>query len=100
MQISRYTRLKSNGALKNMPKIVIRNRSTDVFITYNPGITRLDRIAADMYQDDTLYWLILLANPQYYSEFDIPYRTVIRIPMPLNEVLAEFQTKITENQNT
>ena len=100
MQFSRYSKLISNGTLRSMPKIVIKNRTTDVFITYNSNITRLDRIAADMYQDDTLYWLILLANPQFYSEFDIPHRTVIRVPMPLNEVMAEFQTKVIENQTT
>jgi len=83
-----------------MPKIKIANRPTDVFLTYNSSKTRLDRIAADIYQDDTLYWLIMLANPQYYSEFDIPYNSIIRVPMPLNDVMAEFQTKIVINQIT
>lgn len=97
MENSRYVQLKSNGKLKNFPKVNIKKRPTDIFMTYNPQVTRLDRIAASMYGDDTLYWLILLANPQYYVEFDIPKNSVIRIPLPLNDVMAEFQTKQLSN---
>lgn len=97
MEISRYFQLKSNGKLKNFPRVTIKNRSTDVFMTYNSKLTRLDRIASNMYGDDTLYWLILLANPQYYVEFDIPTNSVIRIPYPLNDVMAEFQSKQLNN---
>lgn len=100
MNISRYTKLISNGKMANMPKVRISNRASDIYITYNSNLTRLDRIAGDIYQDDTLYWLIMLANPQYYSEFDIPYNSIIRVPMPLNDVMAEFQNKIVKNQVT
>lgn len=100
MNISRYTKLISNGKMANMPKVKISNRPSDLFITYDSKRTRLDRIAGEIYQDDTLYWLILLANPQYYSEFDIPYNSILRVPLPLNDVMAEFQTKIIRNQVT
>ena len=100
MNISRYSKLINNGKMANMPKVKISSRPTDVFLTYNPNKTRLDRIAGDIYQDDTLYWLILLANPQYYSEFDIPINSILRVPMPLNDVMAEYQTKIIRNQIT
>lgn len=100
MNISRYTKLISNGKMANMPKVKISNRPSDLFITYDSKRTRLDRIAGEIYQDDTLYWLILLANPQYYSEFDIPYNSILRVPMPLNDVMAEYQTKIVRNQVT
>lgn len=100
MKISRYSDLIQNGKMANMPAIKIKNRSSDVFMTYNPNLTRLDRIAADMYGDDTLYWLILLANPQYYSEFDIPAKAIIRIPMPMQDVMGEFLTKLKDKQVT
>lgn len=100
MKISRYSDLIRNGKMANMPAIKIRNRSSDVFMTYNPELTRLDRIAADMYGDDTLYWLILLANPQYYSEFDIPSKSIIRVAMPLQDVMGEFLTKVIDKQVT
>lgn len=97
MEKSRYAQLKTNGKLKDFPKVKIKNRSTDIFMTYNSKVTRLDRMAATVYGDDTLYWLILLANPQYYVEFDIPTNSVIRVPLPLNEVMAEFQSKQISN---
>lgn len=96
--ISRYGELVSNGKLISMPSIKIENRATDVYMTYDANITRLDRIAADIYGDDTLYWLILLGNPQYYSEFDIPQNSIIRVPMPLQDVMAEFLVKVKNNQ--
>jgi hypothetical protein len=94
MPVSRYAKLKFNGEMRSLPKIKISNRSTDIFVTYNPNKTRLDRIAADAYGDDTLYWLILLANPQYYMEFNIPSGAVIRVPNPISDVLSEFNSKI------
>lgn len=96
--ISRYGELVSNGKLTNMPSIKIENRATDIFVTYDANVTRLDRIAADIYGDDTLYWLILMANPQYYSEFDIPQKSIIRVAMPLQDVMAEFLVKVNKNQ--
>jgi hypothetical protein len=99
MAFSRYSKLIVNGEIRSFPKVKISFRTTDIYINYNPNVTRLDRIAADAYGDDTLYWLILLANPQYYMEFDIPSGAVIRIPSPLSEAISEFNSKI-YNSNT
>lgn len=98
MPVSRYAKLKFNGEMRSLPKVKINIRSTDIYVTYNPNKTRLDRMAADAYGDDTLYWIILLANPQYYMEFDIPSGAVIRIPNPISDVLSEFNSK-TLNSN-
>lgn len=97
MEKSRYSQLRMNDELKAFPKVKIDKRSTDLYMTYNPQVTRLDRIAANVYGDDTLYWLIMIANPQYYMEFDIPPKSVIRVPMPLNEVMKEFYSKQLKN---
>jgi len=59
-----------------MITIRIKKRETDKFVVYNFDKTRLDRIAGDIYGDDTFWWLILLANPDYSMEFDIPRNTV------------------------
>lgn len=82
-----------------MPRVRIKSRTTDKFVVYNSSKTRLDRIAADFYGDDTFYWIILLANPEYYLEFDIPNNTVIRVPAPFQEVLSEVQKKILSLKN-
>lgn len=77
-----------------MPYIKIKDRDTDVFRLYNSDKTRLDRISAEVYEDDGYGWLILMANPEYYMEFDIPKETVLRIPLPLREVLTEVEGKL------
>ena len=96
----RYKMLISgDGTMNSMPKIKINKRQSDKYVLYHQEKTRLDRIAGEMYSDDTFWWLILLANPEYFSEFDIPTNTRIRIPFPLNDVLSEFQDKINQNKN-
>lgn len=82
-----------------MPPITIDNRETDKKIIYNKNLTRLDRIAGDIYEDETLGRIILWANPEYEYEFDIPDGTVIRIPFPKIPVLQEITKKINLNKN-
>lgn len=89
-----YDLLKVNDSLKEMPAISIIKRDTDKSIIYNKQKNRLDTIAGNVYQDETFWRLILWANEQYFMEFDIPDNTVIRVPWPLQDVIAEIQTKI------
>ena len=90
---------KSFGRLDNMPPVSIENRITDKKVLYNMNKTRLDRLAGDFYEDETLWKLILWANPDYECEFDIPDDTIIRIPWPKNDVLMEVTTKIVTEKN-
>lgn len=94
-----YKLLKRNDRLKNMPPVSIRNRPTDKSIRYNKDLRRLDTIAADIYDDETMWRLILWANEQYFLEFDIPDNTILRVPFPLQDVLNEVQAKITERRD-
>ena len=80
-----------------MPSITISLRPTDRWITYNPGTTRLDYIAGIIYQDETMYRLIMWANPEFNVEYNIPPGTVIRVPLPYNDVLNEVVTQIQNN---
>lgn len=89
-----YDLLRINDSLKNMPAISIQKRDTDKSVVYNKQRNRLDTIAGNAYQDETYWRLILWANEQYFMEFDIPDNTVIRVPWPLQDVIAEIQTKI------
>ncbi len=87
-------RKKNGSGTEIMPPIKINERNTDVFRVYNSDKTRLDRISAEIYEDDTYGWLILMANPEYFIEFDIPKETVLRVPLPLREVLSEVEGKL------
>ncbi len=99
MAINRYKSLTFDGKQLAMPKITILNRKTDRFVTYNPDNNRLDRISGAIYGDDGYGSIILMANPEYYMEQDIPKNTVIRVPYPLREVEAEFDKKINFNKD-
>ncbi len=95
MGVNRYRFVtQGNGTLQNLSTIKIKKRDTDKFVMYNLEKTRLDRIAGEIYGDDTFWWLILLANPDFGVEFDIPNNTVIRVPFPLQDVVTEFQNKV------
>lgn len=94
-----YSLLKDNDSLKNMPPIKIDKRATDKSVTYNKQKNRLDTIAGNVYNDETLWRLILWANEEYFMEFDIPDNKVIRVPYPLQDVINEVQAKIVEKRN-
>lgn len=89
----------SDATLENMPPIEINKRQTDKFVLYNKNLTRLDRLAGDIYEDETLWKVILWANPEYECEFDIPDNTSIRVPFPKIDVLDEITTKIVNRKN-
>lgn len=100
MAISRYRQLITvNRTMQTVPGIVISKRDTDKFVIYNSDKMRFDTIAADIYNDDMYSWLISLANPQFSLEFDIPNNTVIRVPFPLNSVIAEYEQKVLTLKN-
>jgi hypothetical protein len=85
---------RDRAELENMPPIIIDKREDDVSILYNKNKMRLDRIAGDVYQDETMWKVILWANPEYDCEYDIPDDTIIRVPLPKNDVLSEVTSKI------
>lgn len=87
------------GTLDNMPPIDIDSRATDKRILYNKNLTRLDRIAGDAYEDETLWKVILWANPEYECEFDIPDNTTLRLPWPKRDVVDEVIKKIVNKKN-
>jgi len=99
MSIDFYNLLKVDDKLLSMPGITIKPRLTDKFVNYNKRLTRLDRIAGEIYEDDTLTRIILWANPEYYLEFDIPDNTIIRVPYPLEEVIQEVIIQINKAKN-
>lgn len=99
MAINFHQYLRNGESQLNMPAIVISKRDTDKRVVYDKKRNRLDRIAGDYYQDEAYWRLILWANPDYSIEFDIPDRTVIRIPFPIEEVEQEIVQQINRKKN-
>ena len=89
-----YEFLRDGNRSKDMPQISISKRSSDKTIVFNPRTMRLDKIAGDVYGDETLHRLIMWANPEIVYEFDIPRGAIIRVPFPLNDVIQEVVGKI------
>ena len=94
MAQSRYRYLTYDGKMQILPPVQISKRSTDKKSRYHPEQKRLDSISGEIYGDDTYGWLILMANPEYYMEYDIPRNAIIRIPFPLKDVEAEYHNKV------
>jgi hypothetical protein len=99
MAINFHQYLRNGDKQLNMPPITISKRQSDKRIVYDKKRNRLDRIAGDYYQDEASWRLILWANPDYSIEFDIPDRTVIRIPFPLQDVEQEIVQQINRKKN-
>lgn len=90
--MNRYKDFNINGTIGLVPFIPIRENSSDYFIYYEIGKTRLDILSYDYYGDANYGWLIQQANPQYLPyEFMIPNGAELRIPYPLDTVLIQYQ---------
>lgn len=95
MAYDRYINYRVNGSVEIPRMIDIRKKSSDVFDVYQRGVTRLDRLSYDYYNDPNYDWLILMANPELGSlEFEIPNASKIRIPYPLELTLEYLQEDI------
>jgi len=97
MSIDRYKQLRTNGMVKSVPFIKLKQKGSDKVETYKLGSTRLDLLSYKYYQDPNYDWLILLANPEYDSlEFNIPDNTNIIIPFPLEASLVQYNTEVSK----
>lgn len=91
----------SAGAFAPVPFVTIAPRLTDIVEPYYPGVSRLYLISDLVYGSPHFEQLLLLANPEWLSEHDIPDGTLLRIPFPLEDALqdiASFQTNWARNQ--
>lgn len=77
---------------ENVKKFTISLRDTDVYIPYHDA-DRLDLISNKYYGAPEYWWIILSAN-DYQLEFDIEAGEILRIPYPLNDVIAEIRKQV------
>lgn len=100
MSYDRYKLFRSNGKISIVPFGEIHKRDTDCYEVYEKGKTRLDILSYDYYKDSNYGWLIMQANPEYGSmEFEIPDKSILRIPFPLSEAIADYENSIREYNN-
>jgi hypothetical protein len=95
MSYDRYSKFRSNGTIKFVPFIPIKEKSTDLYDYYKEGETRLDLLSYQYYEDPNYDWLIMQANPEYGSlEYQIPNGAKLRIPYPLDATLMQYNSDI------
>lgn len=92
---NRYEEFEIDGTFKIVPNIDIPIKSTDKYIVYKKGKTRLDKLSNDFYNTPIFGWLIMMSNPLAGSmEFEIPDNFTLRIPTPLVSTLQDYQRGI------
>ena len=96
----RYSLLKNgNGTIDSMPFVSLPMNNSDKYENWNVNRSRLDKLSKKYYGNPFYDFLILYANPEYISEFDIPDDTLIRIPFPLSKAKADYEAIISNIKN-
>ena len=75
------------------PKRSIAPAGTDILYTFKKN-DNVDNLAQKYYEDPTLGWIIMCANPDHLMEFQIPIGAIIRIPMPLERVYKGWGDRV------
>lgn len=77
-----------------IPFVKISENELDVYINWISD-TNLYSILSNKYYDNPFYdFLLYYANPAYLSEFDIPDDAIIRIPLPFDRAISEYEDAI------
>ena len=96
-EYDRYSKFRANNSIKMVPFIAIPMHAEDFYVVYHRGVTRLDLLSNEYYDNPNYGWFILQANPEYGSmEFEIPDGVTLRIPFPLDAALTEYKEGIDE----
>lgn len=96
----RYAGLNSNSGVDMlMPFVDIPVSQSDKYETWNSSFSRLDKLSQKYYGNPLYDFLILYANGEYLSQFDIPDGALIRIPFPLGKAIASYEGIVTQIKN-
>lgn len=88
----RYQFLKNNdGTTTSMPFVAIPSNPSDKYEEWKLGFSRLDKLSQKYYGNPFFDFLILYANWQFKTEFEIPDGATIRIPFPLQKAKDDYE---------
>ena len=95
---NRYSTFTSDGRSLKIPFAEIKPSGSDLIITFRRKTMRFDMLSYKYYGDPNYGWLIMQANPSFGSmEFQIPDKSSIRIPYPLEDAIQRYETSIQEH---
>jgi hypothetical protein len=92
--INRYNYYINGIDFKMLPFFGIEELPSDKTETYIKGVSRLDLISNKYYLRPDLSVLILIANPEFLNENEIPDGYKLRIPFPLSIVKNKYHNDI------
>ena len=91
-----YKQVRTDNGINTLPFVKLDLNATDKYETFFVNRTRLFKLADKYYSDATMWKIILMANPQFTSEFMIPDGYNIRIPFPSEKVKEEYRIKVAQ----
>ena len=93
--LDRYQYFVNDDSFRIIPGMDLPIKSTDKYIQYSKGKTRLDIVSQENYGSPLFGWLIMVANPLCGSvEFDIPDNFYLRVPFPLVTSLQDYKNQV------
>jgi hypothetical protein len=98
-EYNRYEILNNTTTIQIMPMVKLPVNSTDKFEYWNSEIHRFDKLAYKYYGNPFYDFLLIYANTEYISEFDIPNGALVRIPFPLSKAKSDYQDLLTKYKN-
>jgi len=97
---NRYEIFKNqDGTTDQLPFVKLPKNPTDKYEKWKLGFSRLDKVSVKYYGSEFFDFLIMLANPQFISEFDIDDGTLIRIPFPLEKAKSDYESRLKSIRN-
>lgn len=82
----------TDGTIDMLPFFPISQSDSDLSEVWNLGRSRMDKLALKYYNNPFYDFFILMANPDFADQFEIPDGTLIRIPFPIDRVKLEYET--------
>jgi hypothetical protein len=91
----RYKSFVKDSLIEPVAGIIIPQSSDDKTVVYKKGVSRLDKISNDYYNNPYSGWLIMQSNPQFGGlEFNIPDGASIRVPYPFDDAISRYITQV------
>lgn len=88
-----------DGTTDQLPFVKLPVNTTDKYEKFKLGFTRFDKLALKYYGNEFFDFLIVYANPQYLSQFDVEDNEIIRIPFPLEKARTDYESILKSIRN-
>ena len=92
---NRYANFVDNNVARTVPFVELPIKTTDKYVTYTLGKSRLDKMSLSFYGDPYQGWIIMIANPEFDKETNILDESMLRVPFPLAQSKKDYNDALT-----